>query len=166
MGVLHYALYDSQAAAEDAAARLAAAGIEPGQIVILSAGRAAGEAERHVGSFADTEGHIEHAERQPKGRYDEGLSDPNAPEHGRVGRFDDTSGHIHDARFEPKGSFADGMRQALQEGRLTALLAQTGLAEADARRVEERLEAGAVLVAVDADEAHAMQAAEILTPAR
>lgn len=90
-------VFSDEAAANQAAEALMAAGVAGEDIHLVHVPSHYGEAEKRVGTFDNEDAR---GERQ-------GTFDNEDARQLREGRFDDTSGHRHNVREERRGSFAD-----------------------------------------------------------
>src|SRR5262245_43005465 len=137
MNTALYGLFNDEQLAEQARARLVAAGIKRPAIQLLAL---SSEERDHVGSYADTEAHMHDAERD------------------HVGSYADTEAHMHNAERDHVGSFAAHRHpdDILRE------LNQAGLSNSDAQACLMQMAQGARLLLVQPNADQMAQAAEIL----
>ncbi len=150
-----FALYENERMADQAMAKLVAAGIKRRAIQIVTLP----EAERdHVGGFGDSGDHAHGAERDHVGGFGDSGDHAHGAERDHVGGFGDSGDHAHGAERDHVGSFAPHKHA---DDLLRDLVA-AGLADNEAHGAVARLNEGAALLLVQADGAHAAQAAAIL----
>jgi hypothetical protein len=146
-----YRLYDDERLAEDARARLVAAGIKRRAIELKML---AGEPAAHVGSYADTGAHAHDAERDRVGSF--ASAEPAGAPH--MGSYADTGAHAHDAERDHVGSFVPHQHadDILRD------LVMAGLARDAAADCVARMGQGAALLLVRASADQQARVSEIL----